>query len=233
MAFSCLMYHSLSDGRFPDSEFPKFSTTLARFEDHLSALGDQGFTVQSVADLIAATAPPGASPDLKRCVLTVDDGHRSAMDMADVLERHKANATFFLTTAYCRERDEFLSPEEIRDLSSRGFDFGAHGVTHRALSELPWEEMRKELSDSKSWIEEVLGRAVQSMSLPGGNGNRAVHEAAWALGHQIVGNSVKWRNAARALPLRLNRFVVEAGHRPDLVVRIAAGDLRPNPDDLP
>jgi peptidoglycan/xylan/chitin deacetylase (PgdA/CDA1 family) len=218
------MYHSLSDGRWPDRKFPKFAATLAGFGEQIARLADRGFRLESVASVVARLEAGAPLPE-KLCALTVDDGHRSALDMAPVLEAHGAGATFFLTAGYCRDREDFLKPGEIRELAGRGFDFGAHGWTHRALSELPREEMVRELRESKGWLEEVLGREVISMSLPGGNGGAAVHRAAFGLGYRAVGNSVEWPNRPGPLPLRLNRYVVEASYGADLVGRIAGGDL--------
>lgn len=221
------MYHSLADGRCPDRQFPKFTTTRARLTAQLGALRAAGYRLESVAGLLALLdrGPGGGPPPAKLCVMTVDDGHRSALDMAELFAAHGANATFFLTADYCAKRPDFLRPEEIVDLARRGFDCGAHGVTHRPLAELPAAAMREELAASKAWLEGILGRPVESMSLPAGRGNRAVYRTAFALGYRVVGNSIEWPNGGAAPPRRLNRFVVEAGCDERLVLRLAAGDL--------
>jgi len=218
MAFACLMYHSLSDGRFPDRLYPKYTTTRAHFAEHLRMLRDEGFTLGSFADLARMSSLPE-----KFCVLTFDDGHKSSLDLAEEMQRHEAPGTFFLTMNYCREREDFLNANDIRSMARAGFNFGTHGVTHRALAHLPEDEMRSELAESKRWLEDVLGGAVTSMSLPAGQGSRAVLDAAFALGYQLVGNSREDTNGELRVPSAVNRFVVLANYNAAQVRRLALG----------
>jgi peptidoglycan/xylan/chitin deacetylase (PgdA/CDA1 family) len=222
MAFACLMYHSLSDGRYPDRLYPKYTTTQAHFAEHLRMLRGEGFTFGSFADLEQRLASGNALPD-RYCVLTFDDGHKSSLDLAEEMKRQETSATFFLTANYCRERDDFLKPDEIRGMAGEGFDFGAHGVTHRALGHLPLDAMRDELRESKAWVEEVLGKPITSMSLPAGQSSPAVLEAAFALGYRLVGNSREDTNSALHLPSAVNRFVVLASYEAAQVRQLAVG----------
>jgi peptidoglycan/xylan/chitin deacetylase (PgdA/CDA1 family) len=75
------------------------------------------------------------------CVLSVDDGLKSSLDVAELVDSAGVRGTFSLTMKYCRERNVSLKPDEIRQLASRGFDFGTHGVSHRALSRMPVDEI--------------------------------------------------------------------------------------------
>lgn len=220
--FACLMYHSLSDGRYPDAHAPKYTTTRVRFREHLAALRDAGFRIATFADLRERLEAGGALPP-STCVLTLDDGHRSSLEMADLMSEAGVRGTFFLTMNYCRERADFLKPDEIRQLASQGFDFGTHGASHQALPHMPVDRMRAELADSKRWLEDVLGGPVTSMSLPAGEGSAEVLREAWELGYRLVGNSVERLNEAGPLPRQINRFVVLAGHDAATVRRIAAG----------
>jgi glycosyltransferase involved in cell wall biosynthesis/peptidoglycan/xylan/chitin deacetylase (PgdA/CDA1 family)/SAM-dependent methyltransferase len=63
-----------------------------------------------------------------------------------------------------------LSANEIRDLASRGLvNIGAHTVTHPVLSSLPIDAQRREIVQSKSDLEAILGRPVTSFSYPFGS----------------------------------------------------------------
>lgn len=219
MAFACLMYHSLSDGRFPDRLYPKYTTTRALFAEHLRMLRGEGYTLGTFADLEGSSLPK------RFCALTFDDGHKSSLDLAEEMQRHEVRGTFFLTMNYCRERDDFLNAVDIRALAGAGFDFGTHGVTHRALAHLPPEDMRAELSESKAWLEETLNRAVPTMSLPAGQGSPAVLDAAFSLGYRLVGNSREIMNRTLAPPCAVNRFVVLAGYNAAQVRSLACGSL--------
>ncbi len=223
MPFAALMYHSLSDGRFPDTQHLKYTTTRARFDEHLRVLIGEGFQLDSVAGLHARIAAREALPP-RYCVLTFDDGHRSSLDLAEILTRHGVSGTFFATMKYCRELPDFLRESELRELASAGFDLGTHGVTHRALAHLPREQMRDELATSKAWLEDLLGKGVESMSLPAGEGDTEVYRSATAAGYLLVANSRERMNDAGAALSMLDRFVVLAHCDQRLLRRLATGD---------
>jgi peptidoglycan/xylan/chitin deacetylase (PgdA/CDA1 family) len=222
MAFACLMYHSLSDGRFPDASYPKYTTTRKKFGEHLRALRGAGYRFAAVRDINKLLLLRKPVP-VDTCVLTFDDGHKSSLDLAEEMLAVDATATFFVTRGYCETRDDFLKAGDICHLARAGFDFGAHGVSHRSLSHLPREEMRKELSDSKCWLEGVLSRPVHSMSLPAGQGDDAVYRAAHELGYTIVANSHEALSRIDRAPARLSRFVVLSNHTAKTVCQIASG----------
>ncbi len=211
------MYHSLADGRFPDESYPKYTTTRSAFASHLQALKDEGFGFSAFATLGNQELPE------KSCVLTFDDGHKSSLDLAEIMVAAGVRGTFFLTMNYCRERADFMKADEVRHLAAEGFHFGTHGVTHQALSEMPEQQMRAELRDSKHWLEDVLGAPVNTMSLPAGKGSASVRAAAEEIGYQLIGNSVERTNESISLPAEVNRFVVLNQHSASMVTRIARG----------
>jgi len=215
------MYHSLSDGQHPDSQYPKYATRLSVFRDHLKALLGAGFRLLSLRALLDERATnTRVAP--KTCILTFDDGHRSALEFAGAMEDAGVRGTFFLTSDYCRKRTDFLQPNEITDLASRGFDFGTHGASHKPLSSLGRDDLETELADSKSWLEEILRHEVSTMSLPAGQGGRAVRAAAFRYGYRIIGNSRETANSDLYTPGEINRFVILAGHGPADVLKLAS-----------
>jgi peptidoglycan/xylan/chitin deacetylase (PgdA/CDA1 family) len=221
MAFTALMYHSLSDGRYPDTHSPKYTMRLKVFREHLAQLIDSGFNLCSFADLEKALTSKAPLPD-KTCALTFDDGHRSSLDIAEAAMERGITASFFITVDYCRNLPDFLSEEEIRALARLGFDFGTHGMTHRPLNSLSPNEMKWELSESKSWLEDVLERRVRAMSLPAGQGSRMVQAEAFRQGYRLVATSRERRNEALQLPSAVDRMVVLSHHTARDVVEIAS-----------
>jgi peptidoglycan/xylan/chitin deacetylase (PgdA/CDA1 family) len=216
------MYHSLADGRFPDAEYPKYTTTRAEFAEHLRLLLHNGFHLAGFSDFLGRLAQGRGIPE-KYCLLTFDDGHKSSLELAELMLNAGVRATFFLTMNYCRERADFLKPEEIRQLAKEGFDFGTHGVSHRGLSRMPEAQMRAEVRESKMWLEDVLNERVRAMSLPAGEGGAPVCNAAFEAGYSLIGNSVEQMNNFRRLPAEINRFVMLSGYTGRLVCRIAGG----------
>ena len=68
--------------------------------------------------------------------------------------------------------------EQIQELAHQGIRFGAHGMTHRALTELSPEELESELATSKREIIERTGQAARYLCYPYGRWSPAVRAAA-------------------------------------------------------
>jgi peptidoglycan/xylan/chitin deacetylase (PgdA/CDA1 family) len=68
-----------------------------------------------------------------------------------------------------RQAYQSLSADEVTRLADGGLlEVGAHTVSHSILSELTATEQREEIQQSKSHLEQILGRAVTSFSYPFG-----------------------------------------------------------------
>jgi peptidoglycan/xylan/chitin deacetylase (PgdA/CDA1 family) len=61
-----------------------------------------------------------------------------------------------------------MTREQVRDLSSRGFEIGAHTIDHPILEKIPDERADKEICDSFAWVEAVAGESPLSFAYPNG-----------------------------------------------------------------
>lgn len=70
---------------------------------------------------------------------------------------------------------EFLSWDEVRELGEHPlFRIGAHTCTHPAMKSLPVKEARREIVQSKSQLEMVVGGPIECFAYPYGSNSRAV-----------------------------------------------------------
>lgn len=79
--------------------------------------------------------------------------------MEEILTRHGV--------AYEVHR-EFLSWDEIREMSTSGITFGSHSVSHCMLVGLDDNTLKSEIADSKATIEYHIGKCVNFFSYPDG-----------------------------------------------------------------
>ncbi len=94
-------------------------------------------------------------------------------------------AHYFGAARASRQSHRVLTARELQQLGEhRLAEIGAHTVTHPVLAAQPDAIQYAEVSNSKTWLEELLGRPVTSFSYPyGGRGHysdaavRAVREA--------------------------------------------------------
>jgi len=120
----------------------------------------------------------------RAAAITFDDGYRNVYSAAwPVLSENQLPATVFLVPGLCGGKNEWVGQaagvppmnllrwEEIAEMSRNGMDFGAHSMTHADLSRLSPDRARAEVVDSKSAVEDRLGRPVDFFAWPFGRVN--------------------------------------------------------------
>jgi peptidoglycan/xylan/chitin deacetylase (PgdA/CDA1 family) len=119
-----------------------------------------------------------------------------------VLRRYGFTATVFVTTGWIQDAGsdsagprpgQMLSWSQIKEAADAGIEIGAHSHTHPQLDQLPAGRLWSELADSKSSLEDTLGRAVPGLAYPFGHSDLGVRRAARQVGHSYacsVGNAV-------------------------------------------
>ena len=151
-----LMYHSISDR--PEkirSAYFKTNTSPEDFQAQMEFLHRQGYSCVSLEQALPILK--GDQPKYaKLAVITFDDGYRNILtDAFPVMRQYGFSATVFLATAFVGERrsafngTECLTWSEIRKLRQHGLQFGSHTVNHPELYQMEWNEIERELRDSK------------------------------------------------------------------------------------
>ena len=67
--------------------------------------------------------------------------------------------------------DLMMTSKQVIDLRRSGMLIGAHTVTHPILANLPASEVRKEISDSKQFLESLLQEKISLFAYPNGKPN--------------------------------------------------------------
>ncbi len=125
---------------------------------------------------------PGPLPEI-----TFDDGHRSDHELAlPILDRHGVKARFFITAGWTGTRTRYMDWPQIGELHRAGHTIGAHGWSHRLLTQCSPADLRTELDTSRKLLEDRLGAPIHTLSLPGGRRNRRVLDACHAAGYTQV-----------------------------------------------
>jgi len=123
-------------------------------------------------------------------VVTFDDGHGSNYVLAlPLLQKTGLSAIFFVTTDWIGKRKGFMDWSQLREMQSLGHSIAAHGASHKLLTHCSASELEDEVRRSKQDIEDALGVAVTSISMPGGRWNSRVLGACRDAGYQLVYHS--------------------------------------------
>ena len=138
--------------------------------------------------------------------ITFDDGHISNYDIAlPALAARDLIATFFLTVGWMGTRSGYMDWNQVRALHSAGQRIGAHGWSHTLLTHCNDAALHTELVTARLTLEDKLGAAITTLSLPGGRFDNRVLAACRAAGYQHVYTSVPHAEPP-GLPFLLGRL---------------------------
>jgi len=125
----------------------------------------------------------GLPQGTKQLALTYDDGPNDphTLRLLEVLAKHDVHATFFLIGRYVRQR-----PEIAREIAQAGHVVGNHTFSHPLLVFKSAAEIRQELSDSRSALQEVVGEHSILFRPPFGGRRPAVLGIARQMGFEPI-----------------------------------------------
>lgn len=172
------MYHYLSEPPpGADAVRRDLSTSPGRFEEQLRYLREQGYQSITLYELAAALQRGYPLPD-KPIIITFDDGYRDNHTYAlPILRQYGFRATFFLLTNRVNEGNpEYLSWEQVVEMSLAGMDMEAHGRSHADLRTKKADGLAWQIRGSREDIEARTHKPVRFFCYPSGKYNKWVTE---------------------------------------------------------
>jgi peptidoglycan/xylan/chitin deacetylase (PgdA/CDA1 family) len=114
----------------------------------------------------------------KTIVLTFDDGFYNNYTYAyPLLRKYNMPATIFIVTGWL-ETPGYLGWGEVKEMSDSGIiTIGSHTINHFELIKLNSDDLEREIKESKSILENRLGKRVDLFCYPKGEFNKKVHDA--------------------------------------------------------
>jgi peptidoglycan/xylan/chitin deacetylase (PgdA/CDA1 family) len=186
-----LCYHRFSEGGSNN----QMVMPRASFRRQMEYLRDNGYNVISLAQLEefmngSAPIPP------RSVVITVDDGFRSAYDIAfPILKEFGFPATFFIYTDFVGPRLA-LDWDAITELEASGIvDIQSHSKTHTSFAPTPEEDndsagyqtrLRSEVDTPRQILERRLGAPVRYLAYPYGDTSESALDILGAGGFSLA-----------------------------------------------
>ena len=217
MLVPVLLYHKI-DKPAKDSLVRGGFTPPARFEKQLAYLKKRGFVFYTASEMIGHYRERAAFPPMG-ITLTFDDGWKDNYTNAfPILRRLGIKATIFLVPSCIGQVSdkalakgegarEHLTRAEILEMSEQGIEFGSHSLNHRLLHQLPAEEVKFEVLESKRQLEELLQKSCKVFAYPAGFFNEEVRAVVEETGHVGAFTTVYGPNE-RPDPYALNRIEI-------------------------
>ncbi len=163
-----LMYHHIATPPIQaDAVRRDLSVRPTAFQEQMSYLRVNGYQSIGLDDLVAYLLGQRSLP-VRAVVLTFDDGYDDNYTQAfPVLKSNGFTGTFFIITDYVGQR-EYMSWEQIAEMSRAGMSMQAHGRTHDDLAISSAEHTVWQVAGSRMMLEEKLGRPVRFFCYPSG-----------------------------------------------------------------
>lgn len=161
-----LMYHYFSAG----ADQPKDLRVVSEesFQEQMAYLKKHKYNVISF-DALAQGLKQGKVFPQGTVVITMDDGDRTDYMYAyPILKKYGFPAIIFLCSDFIDQNDpQFLTWDQVREMTQNGMSFGAHTRRHMYLPNITdkallWEE----ITGSKKAIEKEIGQPVDYFSYP-------------------------------------------------------------------
>lgn len=106
--------------------------------------------------------------------------------------------------------DLMMTTEQVKSMRRAGMQIGAHTVSHPILARLPRPEARREMADSKTRLEEILGERVSLFAYPNGKPGEDFGDEHTALAREIGFDAAFTTAPSAAMPgcdiMRIPRF---------------------------
>lgn len=215
-----LIYHDLAAPGsadavgFPGAAAARYKLTPETFAAHLEAIARTGVRVGLVQD--------GA-----QAALTFDDGGASALQAAELLERHGWHGHFFITTARLGTPG-FLDRDQVLDLTRRGHDVGSHSHSHPTyMGTLSREQLADEWRRSAEILSEITGAPPAHAAVPGGFVSDEVISEAAAAGYRMLMTSRPTAKVTSSGGMTVRgRYTIWAATSPERAAAYARGESR-------
>ena len=125
---------------------------------------------------IVYNAANGGSNLVKRLVVTTswDDGGIFDLKLGELLTKYGIKGTFYIPKLHHRVTP--LTRDDILALAAY-HEVGSHTINHPHLTTIPKSQIKNEVEDSKSYLEDILGKKIRMFCYPYGEYNEATKTA--------------------------------------------------------
>jgi peptidoglycan/xylan/chitin deacetylase (PgdA/CDA1 family) len=182
-----LMYHRLGE----EAENP-LCVTSRRFAEQMTWLKRHGLRGVGVGTLIDAMR---AGRQRGLVGITFDDGFDNLVEAAlPELLRHGFTATMFICSGLLGGTSNWddvpmwplMSADQVRELAAAGMEIGSHTITHLRMAGADADQLKTEVSESRTSLGELIGAPIRGFAYPYGSMDRAAQDAVRDAGYDYA-----------------------------------------------
>lgn len=158
-----LMYHAVDDDIWGEASL---FVNPDNFKRQMEYLHEQGFTTLFLSEI------SNASNVSKPVIITFDDGYKDVYEFAyPIMKELNIKSNIYIITGWL-DGKTYMSPEMVKELSNSGLvEIGSHTVNHVVLASKSYEEQERQLKESKEFLEDLIGKEINTIAYPYGSYN--------------------------------------------------------------
>lgn len=161
-----LMYHHIRDFSDPSDQIgTNLSVSPTDFASQLDKISERGYKTITFKDISSGNIPD------KAIILTFDDGYENFYQNAypELKKRGMTAVSYIITDKVGTE--SYMTRDQIVEIEKYGIEIGSHTLSHPDLATASEARATKEITDSKKYLEELIGKKVISLCYPSGKFN--------------------------------------------------------------
>ena len=183
-----LTYHDIVLNRTKSSVW--FDCTVQEFRDQIRWLRKSGAVFVSTSDLCEAMIKKKPLPKGATCITFADNYEGFYRYAWPILKRERIPVTQFVHTGFVGSKvgRPKMTREQLKELDSSGLvTIASQTTTHpEDLTTMSDSEVAKEFSDSKRYLEVLLGHPISQLAYPNGKYDLRVAGLAKKAGYKIA-----------------------------------------------
>jgi peptidoglycan/xylan/chitin deacetylase (PgdA/CDA1 family) len=185
-----VMYHYIRVNPIPADQLGfNLSVTPASFNQQMDWLQANGYHPIDFDDLRAYFLGQSALPS-RPVILTFDDGYKDLYTTAyPVLRAHNFKAVAYLVSGFLGAPNN-VTREQVAEMDANGIQIGAHTYSHIDLTRTGNAELTRQLVDSRTDLEHLVGHPVVDFCYPAGRYDSRVIAAVQAAGYETATTTV-------------------------------------------
>lgn len=229
MTVPILVYHHIA-AVSSNVPFRSLFVDPKRFANQMKWLNNVGYQGLSIRDAMPYLKGEKTG---KIVVLTFDDGFLNVLEnAAPTLAEFGFTATNYFVAnqiggsniwdrAVGIPQAACMSVAQMREWSALGHEVGAHTLDHVNLNNTSDDEARRQISESKSRLEDMLGTEVPNFCYPYGANNHTHRLMAREAGFQTAVTTVPARTKPDDDPFGIPRIYIRRNHTlPEFLYRV-------------
>lgn len=173
-----LKYHSITRNKVNKD---LWDLDINSFSDHLYFINEKRFKVYSTSELIHGIPNQGL-------VITFDDGFRNNFEIAAPLlfELNMPFSIFVVTNFVSESKKGYVNEVMLKEFAEHPLvTIGSHSCSHARLINCSLQDVKSEISDSKHYLEDLLGKEINAFSYPHGLFNETIRQEVINAGYKL------------------------------------------------